>query len=66
MIDNKWIPPAPHSTDVECRHRLEGRGFDAMIHTSNMYILHKAVIEGLEPGKEEGKGGCLEFMRTAP
>jgi hypothetical protein len=66
VIDNKWIPPAPHSTDVECRHRLEGHGFDTMIHTSNMYILHKAVIGGLEPGKEEGKGGMFGVYAYRP
>jgi hypothetical protein len=66
VIDNKWIPPAPHGTDVDCRPRLDGHGFDTMIHTSNMYILHKAVIGGLEPGKEEGKGGMVGVYAYRP
>jgi hypothetical protein len=62
---NRWIPPPPDGTDCDsCT--LHGDPFETFIHTSNMYIVHKALIGGLLPGTEPGKCGLLGVYAYRP
>jgi hypothetical protein len=63
--DNKWKPPPPEGTDFTTR-TFRGTPFETFIHTSNMYVVHKAMIGGLTPGKEVGKGGLIGVYAYRP
>jgi hypothetical protein len=63
--NNNWVPPPPNGTDCESR-TLHGQRFETFIHTSNMYIVHRAMIGGLEPGKDPGKGGKIGVYAYRP
>ncbi len=65
MRKNKWVPPPPDGTDFESR-TLHGDPFETFIHTSNMYIVHRAMIGGLIPGTEAGKCGLVGVYAYRP
>ncbi len=62
---NKWIPLPPDETDCE-RRILRDVPLDTFIHASNMYIVHRALIGGLEPGPSAGKGGLKGVFAYRP
>jgi hypothetical protein len=51
-----WIPVPPPGTNIK-EKTLQGNDFETSIHASNMYMLHRAMMQGLQPGPDVGKGG---------
>jgi hypothetical protein len=73
-IGNEWWRSAhtavqghqpPNGTDCESR-TLRGQPFETFIGAINMHILHRAMIGGLEPGKEPGKRGLCGVHAYSP
>ena len=62
---NQWVPLPPEGTDFESR-TLHGVPFETFIHTSSMYIVHRAMIGGLMPGTEAGKCGLVGVYAFRP
>jgi hypothetical protein len=54
----EWQPPPPSPVqNFTGRPSLHGNVFEEAVHCSSMYCLESAVVKGLVPGREEGRGG---------
>ena len=51
-----WQPPPPPSVDMSRRPTLGKYEFEEAVHCCSMYTLMSAVLNGLQPGPEAGKG----------
>ena len=60
----EWNPPAPSGTDMDT-WRLAGNEMSRAIHATNMYVLHRIVVDGLVAGPEPGKGGVVAVFAYA-
>ena len=52
----EWQPPPPPSVDMSGRPTLGKYEFEEAVHCCSMYTLMSAVLNGLQPGPEAGKG----------
>jgi hypothetical protein len=52
----EWQPPPPPSVDVSGRPTFGKYEFEEAVHCCSMYTFMSAVMNGLQPGPEEGKG----------